>query len=127
MFENSGPGMWGGGGSGGRHLAGGRGEGRIHIWRPHVAKSPLEHTILRFYKNHYIISISRSRSGGNAVEILAARPRPRLFEIRKLSSITRFDSNKIIKIFLLEGFFHLPPASLTPVANNGNNIRLQTP
>ncbi len=25
--------------------------------------------------------------------------------------------NKIIKIFLLEGFFHLPPASLTPVAN----------
>jgi hypothetical protein len=25
--------------------------------------------------------------------------------------------NKIIKIFLLEGFFHLPPVSLTPVAN----------
>jgi hypothetical protein len=25
--------------------------------------------------------------------------------------------NKIIKIFQLEGFFHLPPVSLTPVAN----------
>jgi hypothetical protein len=25
--------------------------------------------------------------------------------------------NKIIKIFLLEGFFHLPPVSTTPVAN----------
>ncbi len=35
---------------------------------------------------------SRSRSGwiSNAEEILAARPRPRLFEIRKLSSKTRF-------------------------------------
>jgi hypothetical protein len=25
--------------------------------------------------------------------------------------------NKIIKIFVLEGFFHLPPVLLTPVAN----------
>ncbi len=26
-------------------------------------------------------------------------------------------SNKIIKIFLIEDFFHLPPVSLTPVVN----------
>ncbi len=32
-------------------------------------------------------------------------------------STTQRCSNKIIKIFLLEGFFHLPPVSLTPVAN----------
>ncbi len=34
----------------------------------------------------------------NAVEILAARPRPRLFEIRKLSSITRFDNESQKKV-----------------------------
>jgi hypothetical protein len=40
-----------------------------------------------------MISLSRARAGwiANAVEILAARPRPRLFEIRKLSSISRFE------------------------------------
>jgi hypothetical protein len=32
-------------------------------------------------------------------------------------STTQRYPNKIIKIFLLEGFFHLPPVSLTPVAN----------
>jgi hypothetical protein len=32
-------------------------------------------------------------------------------------STTQRCPNKIIKIFLLEGFFHLPPVSLTPVAN----------
>jgi hypothetical protein len=32
-------------------------------------------------------------------------------------STTQRCTNKIIKIFLLEGFFHLPPVSLTPVAN----------
>jgi hypothetical protein len=32
-------------------------------------------------------------------------------------STTQRCPNKIIKIFLLEGFFHLPPLSLTPVAN----------
>ncbi len=32
-------------------------------------------------------------------------------------STTQWCPNKIIKIFLLEGFFHLPPVSLTPVAN----------
>jgi hypothetical protein len=35
---------------------------------------------------------------GNAVEILAARPRPRLFKIRKLSSITRFDNESQKKV-----------------------------
>jgi hypothetical protein len=33
-----------------------------------------------------------------------------------ISTTQRFP-NKIIKIFLLEGFFHLPLVSLTPVAN----------
>jgi hypothetical protein len=33
------------------------------------------------------------------------------------NSTTQRCPNKIIKIFLLEGFFHLPPVSLTPVAN----------
>jgi hypothetical protein len=32
-------------------------------------------------------------------------------------STTQRCPNKIIKIFLLEGFFHLPPVSLPPVAN----------
>jgi hypothetical protein len=32
-------------------------------------------------------------------------------------STTQRCSNNIIKIFLLEGFFHLPPVSLTPLAN----------
>ncbi len=32
-------------------------------------------------------------------------------------STTQRYPNKITKIFLLEGFFHLPPVSLTPVAN----------
>jgi hypothetical protein len=34
-----------------------------------------------------------------------------------VKSTTQRCPNKIIKIFLLEGFFHLPPVSLTPVAN----------
>jgi hypothetical protein len=34
-----------------------------------------------------------------------------------VNSITQRCPNKMIKIFLLEGFFHLPPVSLTPVAN----------
>jgi hypothetical protein len=32
-------------------------------------------------------------------------------------STTKRCPNEIIKIFLLEGFFHLPPVALTPVAN----------
>jgi hypothetical protein len=32
------------------------------------------------------------------------------------STIQRYP-NKIIKIFLIEDFFHLPPVSLTPVVN----------
>jgi hypothetical protein len=34
-----------------------------------------------------------------------------------VNSTTQRCPNKIITIFLLEGFFHLPPVSLTPVAN----------
>ena len=34
-----------------------------------------------------------------------------------VNSTTQRCPNKIIKIFLLEGFFYLPPVSLTPVAN----------
>jgi hypothetical protein len=34
-----------------------------------------------------------------------------------VNSTTQRCPNKISKIFLLEGFFHLPPVSLTPVAN----------
>ncbi len=34
-----------------------------------------------------------------------------------VNSKTQRCPNKIIKTFLLEGFFHLPPVSLTPVAN----------
>ncbi len=34
-----------------------------------------------------------------------------------ISSTTQRWPNKIIKIFLIEDFFHLPPVSLTPVAN----------
>jgi hypothetical protein len=34
-----------------------------------------------------------------------------------VNSTTQRFPNNIIKIFLLEGFFHLPPVSLTPVAN----------
>ncbi len=34
-----------------------------------------------------------------------------------VNSTTKRCPNKIIKILLLEGFFHLPPVSLTPVAN----------
>jgi hypothetical protein len=34
-----------------------------------------------------------------------------------VNSTTQRCPNKIIKIFLLEGFFHLPPVSLTPSAN----------
>jgi hypothetical protein len=34
-----------------------------------------------------------------------------------VNSTTQRCPNKIIKIFLLEGFFHLPPVSLPPVAN----------
>jgi hypothetical protein len=34
-----------------------------------------------------------------------------------VNSTTQRCPNKIIKIFLLEGFFHLPPVSLTPEAN----------
>jgi hypothetical protein len=31
-------------------------------------------------------------------------------------------SDKIIKIFLIEDFFHLPPVSLTPVANTATRV-----
>jgi hypothetical protein len=34
-----------------------------------------------------------------------------------VNSTTQRCPNKNIKIFLLEGFLHLPPVSLTPVAN----------
>jgi hypothetical protein len=34
-----------------------------------------------------------------------------------VNSTTQRCPNKLIKIFLLEGFYHLPPVSLTPVAN----------
>ena len=34
-----------------------------------------------------------------------------------VNSTTQRCPNKIIKIFLIEDFFHLPPVSLTPVAN----------
>jgi hypothetical protein len=34
-----------------------------------------------------------------------------------VNSTTQRCPNKFIKIFLLESFFHLPPVSLTPVAN----------
>ncbi len=34
-----------------------------------------------------------------------------------VSSTTQTWPNKIIKIFLIEDFFHLPPVSLTPMAN----------
>jgi hypothetical protein len=34
-----------------------------------------------------------------------------------VNSTTQWCPNKIIKIFLLEGFFHLPPVSLTPVVH----------
>jgi hypothetical protein len=34
-----------------------------------------------------------------------------------INSTTQRCQNKIIKIFLLEDFFHLPPVSLRPVAN----------
>jgi hypothetical protein len=34
-----------------------------------------------------------------------------------VNSTTQRCPNKIIKIFLLEGFFYLPPVLLTPVAN----------
>jgi hypothetical protein len=34
-----------------------------------------------------------------------------------VNSTTQRCPNKIIKIFMLEGFFHLPPVSLTSVAN----------
>ncbi len=34
-----------------------------------------------------------------------------------INSTTQRCPNKIDKIFLLEGFFYLPPVSLTPVAN----------
>jgi hypothetical protein len=34
-----------------------------------------------------------------------------------VNSTTQRCPNKIMKTFLLEGFFHLPPVSLTPVAN----------
>jgi hypothetical protein len=34
-----------------------------------------------------------------------------------VNSTTQRCPNKIIKIFRLEGFFHLPPVSTTPVAN----------
>ncbi len=34
-----------------------------------------------------------------------------------VNSTTQRCPNKIIKSFMLEGFFHLPPVSLTPVAN----------
>jgi hypothetical protein len=34
-----------------------------------------------------------------------------------VNSTTQRCPNKVIKIFLLEGFFHLPPVLLTPVAN----------
>jgi hypothetical protein len=34
-----------------------------------------------------------------------------------VNSTTQRYPNKIIIIFLLEGFFHLPPVSLTPMAN----------
>jgi hypothetical protein len=39
-----------------------------------------------------------------------------------VNSTTQRCPNKIIKIFLLESFFHLPPVSLTPVANLGLRI-----
>jgi hypothetical protein len=34
-----------------------------------------------------------------------------------VNSFTQRCPNNIIKIFLLEGFFHLPPVSLTPVVH----------
>jgi hypothetical protein len=34
-----------------------------------------------------------------------------------VNSTTQRCPNKIIKIYVVEGFFHLPPVSLTPVAN----------
>jgi hypothetical protein len=40
-----------------------------------------------------------------------------------VSSTTQRWPNKIIKIFLIKDFFHLPPVSLTPVAN----LELQIP
>jgi hypothetical protein len=42
-----------------------------------------------------------------------------------VNSTTQRCPNKIIKIFLLEGFFHLPPVSLTPVANLELRISLR--
>jgi hypothetical protein len=38
-------------------------------------------------------------------------------EGKNVSSTTQRWPNKIIKIFLIEDFFYLPPVSLTPVAN----------
>jgi hypothetical protein len=42
-----------------------------------------------------------------------------------VSSTTQRWPNKIIKIFLIEDFFHLPPVSLTPVANLELRISLR--
>jgi hypothetical protein len=43
-----------------------------------------------------------------------------------VNSTTQRCPYKIIKIFLLEGFFHLPPVSTTPVANLELQISSQT-
>jgi hypothetical protein len=42
-----------------------------------------------------------------------------------VNSTTQRCPNKIIEIFLLDGFFHLPPVSLTPVANIELRISLR--
>ncbi len=42
-----------------------------------------------------------------------------------VSSTTQRWPNKIVKIFLIEDFFHLPPVSLTPVANLELRISLR--
>ena len=73
--------MWGGGGD-----VGGA------IWLPHVTKSPLEHTIPEILQKSLYYCRSRYQTSwiANAWEIFVARPRPRLCEIRKFSSISRF-------------------------------------
>ncbi len=61
----------------------------------------------------------------NFSEIFASQGAPPRYQRRELegknfiyvNSTTQRCPNKIIKIFQLEGFFHLPPVSLTPVTN----------
>jgi hypothetical protein len=81
--------MWGGGGE-----VGGA------IWLPHVPKSPLEHTIPEILQKSLYYCRSRYRTSwiANAWEIFAARPRPRLCEIWKFSSISRFEHESQKKV-----------------------------